>query len=67
MIKKIFKKKKHKNVFGYDIGKPRITFKGYYLIFLYVALPIIIFGGIIDFLIMLISGKCLGIWCVLQS
>ncbi len=65
MINRIFKSDPHPPVLGHDIGKPRITFAGWSLIFLYLGIPAMLIGGLIDLLIQVASGKCLGIWCLL--
>lgn len=65
MIKRIFKSSAHTPVLGHDIDKPRITLAGWFLIFIYLAVPAMLVGGLIDLLIQLATGKCVGVWCLL--
>ncbi len=65
MIKRLFKSAAHAPVLGYDIDKPRITAAGWILIFVYLAVPAMLVGGLIDVLIQLSTGQCVGVWCLL--
>lgn len=58
------KQNKHPPILGYDIDKPRITIAGWLLIFLYLGVPAMLIGGLIDFLIQRATGSCLGLWCL---
>lgn len=64
MINRFFRQKENQAVMGYDIDKPRITPAGLVLIFVYLALPAMLIGAAIDLLIQLLSGRCVGIWCM---
>ena len=50
---------------GHDIDKPRITAAGWFLIFIYLAVPAMLVGGLIDLLVQLATGQCVGVWCLL--
>ncbi len=65
MIKRIFRSEAHPPVLGHDIDKPRITAAGWALIFVYLAIPAMLAGALIDLLIQLATGKCIGVWCML--
>ncbi len=51
-------------ILGYDIDKPRITAAGWLLIFVYLGIPAMLIGGLIDLVIQLVTGRCLGVWCL---
>ncbi len=57
-------REKPQPVLGHDIDKPRITAAGWLLIFIYLGVPAMLIGGLIDLLIQLSTGRCLGIWCL---
>lgn len=65
MIKRIFKSTAHPPVLGHDIDKPRVTAAGWCLIFIYLAIPAMLVGGLVDLLIQLATGQCVGVWCLL--
>ena len=58
------KQEKAQPILGYDIDKPRITAAGWLLILVYLGVPAMLIGGLIDFLIQLATGRCLGVWCL---
>lgn len=64
MIQRFFKARPISKVLGHDIDKPRLTFAGWYLIFLYLALPCMLLGALFDFFIQLTTGHCVGVWCM---
>ncbi|MAK60392.1 MAG: hypothetical protein CMK09_05395 [Ponticaulis sp.] len=49
---------------GERIPEPRVTFTAIWLVFLWVGLPILIIGGLLDLAVQLIFGVCTGLWCV---
>lgn len=58
------KQEKSQPILGYDIDKPRITAAGWLLILVYLGVPAMLIGGLIDFMIQLATGRCLGVWCL---
>ena len=64
MINRLFKRDKPQPILGHDIDKPRITAAGWLLIFLYLGVPAMLIGGLIDLLIQLTTGQCVGVWCL---
>ena len=64
MIKRFFRSTPHELVLGYDIPSPRLTRQGWLLIFLYLGLPAMFIGGVLDFIVQIISGQCMGLWCL---
>lgn len=64
MINRLFKREKPQAILGHDIDKPRITGAGWLLIFFYLGVPAMLIGGLIDLLIQLTTGRCVGVWCL---
>ena len=54
-------------VLGYDIPKPRPTLAGLGLCILYLGVPVAIIGNLIDFVLQLTLGWCIGVWCLFKS
>jgi hypothetical protein len=51
-------------VLGHDIPKAGLTILGWAWGALYVGLPVILLGNLIDFLFQWTLGWCIGIWCI---
>jgi len=64
MIKRFFNLIPRKLILGHDIPSPRLTGMGWMLIFLYLGLPAMLIGGVLDFILQAIAGECIGIWCL---
>jgi len=64
MIKRFFNSIPRKLILGHDIPCPRLTGMGWLLIFLYLGLPAMLIGGVLDFILQAIAGECIGIWCL---
>ena len=56
MLQRFFKASPIVKVLGHDIDKPRLTSAGWFLIFLYLALPFMLIGALFDFLFNLQRG-----------
>ena len=54
-------------VLGHDIPRPRLTLAGVGYLLLYLAVPVMIAGNLLDFLVQWLFGWCVGIWCVFAS
>ena len=54
-------------VLGHDIPKPRLTAAGIGYLLVYLAIPVMIAGNLLDFLVQWMFGWCIGIWCVFAS
>ena len=65
MINLFSGKKINQPVLGYDINKPKITKAGWILILIYLALPAMALGAVMDLLIQIMTGHCVGVWCLL--
>ena len=64
MIKRFFRSSPHELILGHDIPSPRLTGMGWLLIFVYLGVPAMFIGGLLDFVIQIITGQCMGIWCL---
>ena len=64
MINRLMKREKAQPILGYDIDKPRITAAGWLLVLVYLGVPAMLIGGLIDVLIQLVTGRCVGVWCL---
>ena len=58
------KQDKPQPILGHDIDKPRSTAAGWLLILVYLGVPAMLIGGLIDLLIQLSTGLCVGVWCL---
>ena len=54
-------------VLGHDIPKPRPTLAGMGLCVVYLGIPVAIIGNLIDFVLQLTLGWCIGVWCLFKS
>ncbi len=50
---------------GHDLGKPRLTAAGWRLVLLWLGVPAMLAGALLDFAIQWFSGGCVGLWCYL--
>ena len=64
MIKRFFKSPPRELILGYDVPSPRLTGKGWLLILLYLGVPAMLIGGLLDFVLQIITGQCMGMWCL---
>jgi hypothetical protein len=37
---------------------------GWLLILLYLGIPAMFIGGVLDFILQIITGQCMGLWCL---
>ena len=54
-------------VLGHDIPKPRPTLAGLGLCIAYLGIPVAVVGNLIDLVLQLTLGWCLGVWCLFKS
>lgn len=57
---------KIQTVAGHRLPEPRITPMAIWLAFLWVGLPILLIGGLLDLFMQLAFGVCTGLWCLAQ-
>ena len=63
MLQRFLKKRSDQTVMGYRLEEPRLTLIALMWFLLYVGLPVIFLGLLMDFLIEWTTGHCLGLWC----
>ncbi len=54
---------KLQTVAGHKLPEPRITPMAIWLVFLWVGLPILAIGGLMDVIMQVGLGICTGLWC----
>jgi uncharacterized RDD family membrane protein YckC len=54
---------KIQTVAGHRLPEPRITPMAIWLAFLWVGLPVLAIGGLLDVIMQLAFGICTGLWC----
>jgi hypothetical protein len=55
---------KDHTILGHNIPKARLTFSGWAWGALYLGLPIILLGNLMDFFFQWTLGWCIGVWCI---
>jgi hypothetical protein len=50
-------------VMGYRIAEPRPTLLAACWALIYLGLPVLLLGMLLDLLVQLITGYCTGLWC----
>jgi hypothetical protein len=50
---------------GLRIQEPRLTWLAACWVVLYLALPVLLLGTLVDLLIQAVTGYCSGFWCYL--
>ena len=63
MRKRLFKRHPVQTVMGYRIPEPRLTGMAVLWALVYLGLPLLLLGTLIDGLIQLTTGVCTGLWC----
>ncbi|MEY2758138.1 MAG: hypothetical protein RIR33_1916 [Pseudomonadota bacterium] len=54
---------KIQTVAGHRLPEPRLTPMAIWLVFLWVGLPILAIGGLLDVVAQTVFGLCTGLWC----
>ncbi len=50
---------------GHDIPKVRPTLAGLLWCLLYLGLPMALIGNVLDLMVQILLGWCIGFWCVI--
>lgn len=58
-------KQRPENVMGHVLPEPKLTAAGIVLLVLWVSVPVLLIGSILDLLVQGLFGVCVGLWCVL--
>jgi hypothetical protein len=53
-----------KLVMGHDIGGARLTPVGVFWLLVYLGLPVLVLGNLLDLLVQWGLGWCVGLWCI---
>ena len=51
-------------ILGHDIPKARLTVLGWTWGALYMGMPVILLGNLLDFFFQWTLGWCIGVWCI---
>lgn len=51
-------------ILGHDIPKARLTAAGWAWGALYLGLPVLLLGNLMDFIFQWTFGWCIGVWCI---
>ena len=63
MLQRLLAKRRDQSVMGQRLEEPRPTLIALMWGFLYIGLPIISIGLLVDVLISWVMGRCFGLWC----
>jgi len=63
MFKALRQRKHNKTVMGHRLEEPRLTVWVVWWVLVYVCLPLLMVGSLIDLLIQSITGAFTGFWC----
>jgi hypothetical protein len=62
-LKALLPGRKTDAVMGYRIAEPRPTLLAACWALIYLGLPVLLLGMLLDMLVQLITGYCTGLWC----
>ena len=54
---------KLQTIAGHKIPEPRITPMAIWLVFLWVGVPVLVLGGLMDLVMQAVFAVCTGLWC----
>jgi hypothetical protein len=63
MLDRLRHKRKEQTVMGHRLEEPRLTLWAGVWALVYLGLPAVLLGLILDGLIQWSTGRCLGLWC----
>ncbi len=63
MLQRLLAKRRDQTVMGFRLEEPRLTLIALMWVLIYLGLPVIGLGLLMDFLIEWTTGRCLGLWC----
>ena len=63
LFQRLFRCPRVDTVMGYRIQEPRPTWLAACWVVLYLALPVLLAGMLVDLLIQVVTGYCSGFWC----
>lgn len=59
-------KAKVETIAGHRLPEPRLAPGAIWLAFLWVGLPVLLAGGVLDLSMQLLFGVCTGLWCLAE-
>ena len=65
LFQRLFRRRPITTVMGYRIQEPRPTWLAACWVLIYLALPVLLLGTLVDLLIQVVTGYCSGFWCYL--
>lgn len=63
MFKRLRERRRAQTVMGHRLPEPRPTAMAAMWGLLYVGLPVLALGLLLDFLVQWVTGRCIGLWC----
>ena len=63
MLNKLRLRRKEQTVMGYRLEEPRLTLMVVLWALVYVGLPLMVVGSLIDLGVQVVTGQCVGFWC----
>ncbi len=63
MLQRLLAKRRDQTVMGFRLEEPRLTLIALMWVLIYLGLPVIGLGLLMDFLIEWTTGSCVGLWC----
>ena len=51
-------------IMGHDIAGARLTAAGAFWLLVYLGLPVLVIGNLLDLLVQWSLGWCVGLWCI---
>ena len=52
------------SIMGHDVGSARPTPAGVFWLLVYLGLPVLVLGNLLDLLVQWSLGWCVGLWCI---
>lgn len=63
MLNKLRLRRKEQTVMGHRLEEPRMTLMVVLWALVYIGLPLIVVGSLIDLGVQAVTGQCVGFWC----
>jgi hypothetical protein len=63
MLQAYRQRKQNETVMGHRLEEPHLTLWVVWWVFVYLGLPLLLAGNVIDLLIQYFTGSCTGFWC----
>jgi hypothetical protein len=60
----VFRRNKAEQVMGHRIAEPRPTLWAVFWVIVYLIVPVMALGTVVDLLVQWITGHCTGLWCL---